>query len=124
VSVGLDSNLRLSGKTREPVEIVVTGQSVAQQQANPFVHVHVVSAGYFRALGVPIVRGRAFDDADRNDTQPVVVVGHRLAERLWPGEDPIGRRIAVRSAATNPMAVVVGVAGDVRQQTLAGTTSQ
>ena len=71
---------------------------------------------YFRALGVPLLRGRFFDANDDSGTVRVTIVSERMAERYWPGEDPIGKR--VRATSMEPMKpewlTVVGVVGDVR----------
>jgi macrolide transport system ATP-binding/permease protein len=75
----------------------------------------VASAGYFRTLGIPIVRGREFDATDRADAPQAVIVNETLAARLWPGADPTGRRIMIGSQSPN---VVVGVARDARYRTL------
>jgi putative ABC transport system permease protein len=123
VAVGLDANLPLSGTPREPLQIVADGQSLELQHENPFVHQHVVNPGYFQAMQIPIEQGRALDEADTAESQPVAVVSRRLADRLWPGGDALGRRIKVGSSATTPWVVVVGVAGDVKLQRLAGTAS-
>ena len=55
----------------------------------------VVSDGYFEALGMEIVRGRPFGSFDRSETRRVIVVNEELADRLWPGEDPIGKTITI-----------------------------
>jgi len=70
---------------------------------------------YFETLGVPIVRGRAFNRADR--TGPgVAIVSETAARRFWPGEDPIGKRI--RNGSEGPWHEVVGVARDTKVRTL------
>jgi predicted permease len=70
--------------------------------------VNIVSPDYFKTMGIPIVRGRSFSDADNEKSHPVAVVNQRLAGMLWPGRDPIGRRI--RSAGPErPWVEVVGV---------------
>ncbi|HSF18088.1 MAG TPA: ABC transporter permease [Vicinamibacteria bacterium] len=74
-----------------------------------------VSPGYFRTLGIPILAGRGFDESDRDDTAPVVVINQTLAERTFVGESPIGREITI---GTSDRATVVGVAGDARQWAL------
>jgi predicted permease len=75
------------------------------------------SANYFETLGVPILRGRAFDAHDRDGAEPVAIVSQGLARRHWGAEDPVGRRISSDRGQT--WARVVGVAGDVRQTGLA-----
>jgi predicted permease len=54
---------------------------------------NVVSRSYFTAIGLPILRGRAFNAEDREGAPRVAIINDRLAQRLWPGEDPIGRRL-------------------------------
>jgi predicted permease len=54
---------------------------------------NMVSAEYFQTMGIPIVRGRSFVRADSERSRPVAVVNQRLADMLWPGRDPIGRRL-------------------------------
>ena len=79
----------------------------------------VVSPGYFRAMGIRMLRGRDFDERD-NETGPgVVIVSESVARRLWPGEDPIGKRIAMRDhPAPKDWMNVIGVVDDIRQETL------
>src|SRR4029079_11871663 len=54
-----------------------------------------VSPAYFEALGVPVLRGRAFEDRDRKGGDGAVIVNQRLAQRHWKSEAPIGRRISI-----------------------------
>ncbi|MGE5244394.1 MAG: ABC transporter permease, partial [Betaproteobacteria bacterium] len=75
-----------------------------------------VSPGYFDALGIPIVRGRDFTDADGPGRAPVAVISQSMARMFWPGEDPIGHTIAIET--DHPIAIV-GVVGDVRHASLA-----
>jgi putative ABC transport system permease protein len=76
-----------------------------------------VSPGYFETLGVSIHRGRPIDDRDRADTVPVAVVDQTFAERMWPGEDPLGKRVKFGSDPADdedPWMTVVGVAEHVK----------
>jgi putative ABC transport system permease protein len=75
-----------------------------------------VIGNYFQAAGIPLLRGRAFNEADRADSQLVVIVNRTLAEHYWPGKDPIGRRIkiGVPESAT-PWMTVVGEIADIKQ---------
>jgi putative ABC transport system permease protein len=72
----------------------------------------VVTPGYFAAMGIPIVAGRDFDASDDRDGAAVVLINHALAQREWPGQDPIGQRM--RAGADGPWMNVIGVVGDVR----------
>ena len=76
----------------------------------------VTSPDYFRTMGVPVVEGRAFSDADRADTQKVVIVNQTLARKFFPGADPLGRQLHL--GLNDLDAVIVGVVGDVRHQKL------
>jgi putative ABC transport system permease protein len=75
---------------------------------------YAISEGYFATLGITVLRGRVFDDGDRLDSRPVAVINAAMAERYWPGEDPLGRRFQTDSI-DDPMREVIGVVGDVRQ---------
>ena len=72
-----------------------------------------VSRDFFDTLGVPIVKGRAFASTDRDGTQPVAIVSTSLAERYWPGQDPIGKRLHLENSRGDWLHVV-GVVSDVR----------
>ena len=79
--------------------------------------VYRASPEYFHTFGLPLIRGRLFEAADRADRTPVAVVSQGLAQRYWPGRDPVGSRITFgdpTDSATSWM-TVVGVVGDVRQ---------
>jgi predicted permease len=72
-----------------------------------------VDPGYFAAMGIQIVRGRAFDARDREGGARATIISERTAEKFWPGEDPIGRRFS-RGGPNTPRDEVVGVARNVR----------
>jgi predicted permease len=81
---------------------------------------NLVSADFFDALGLRVVRGRAFNEAEANSGARVVVVSESAARRLWPGEDALGKRLAIDAARADsksgpaPPFEVVGVARDTR----------
>ena len=91
----------------------VEGQPVTSEAERRSAYSRIVGADYFQALGVPLVRGRAFSQRDTLDAPKVVVVNQTMAERVWPNEDPIGRRL-VLEGEERP-AEVVGVVADTRQ---------
>jgi len=73
-----------------------------------------VTPGFFSTLGIRLLRGRDFNDADRPGKQQVAIVNESMAKALWPGEDPIGMRIGEVDAANPDWRTVVGVVSDVR----------
>jgi len=87
------------------------GQSPSEYASNGFYPELSGDKDYFRTFGTPILRGRAFTDADRENAPLVAVVSEMAAKRLWPGENPIGKRIHYLSDST-AWRTVVGVAGD------------
>jgi hypothetical protein len=79
-----------------------------------------ITPGYFDVLGIPIVRGRAFEDADMTDNSGVTIVTESTASNLWPGQDPIGQRLLMAFGPDQEVALeVVGVARDA-QTTVVG----
>jgi putative ABC transport system permease protein len=78
-----------------------------------------VSSGYFETLGVPLIRGRTFTQEDDAESPPVVIVNRTLAERHWPGGDPLGERLLFGATPEERRALtIVGVVGDVKDQGL------
>ncbi len=77
---------------------------------------NIVSEGYFDVLGIPLLRGRGFEAYDRDGTVPVAVIDETMAERFWPGEDPVGKRVSIipEEEGEPEWRTVVGVAANVR----------
>ncbi len=86
----------------------------------PVTTFHIIDRDYFRTLGIPLLSGRAFNVQDEAaGATPVVIISQRLARQVFPGEDPIGRRIRPNISSgpgDAPMRVVVGVVGDVKAE--------
>lgn len=78
-----------------------------------------VTPGYLEALGIPISRGRSIMASDDERAQPVVLINQLFAERIWPGEDVVGKQIQL-GGPTRPWRTVVGVVGNVRHEGLDG----
>jgi putative ABC transport system permease protein len=99
----------------------VEGRTMPSDTNLPFAVYRVVNPDYFNAMGIPLQRGRVFDQRDNAESTPALIVNRRLAEQFWPGEDPTGKRLKIGPAdSPNPWATVVGVVGDVRQVGLYG----
>jgi putative ABC transport system permease protein len=94
----------------------IEGRPVADGQAAPRAEERGVSPNYFRALGVPLLRGRTFDDHDHDEGAPVVIVSQGLARRNWGDTDPVGQRLSDDGGHT--WNTVIGVVGDVRNASL------
>ncbi len=98
-------------------DFTIEGQSGDEQKRNPPSNYVAVSPGFFRALRVPLLKGRLVGPEDGPDTPKVVVVSRALAERYWPGQDPLGRRLKFGAPdSKGAWHSVVGVVGDVRNR--------
>lgn len=95
---------------------------------NPSIQSRSVTPGYFQTMGIPLMRGRLFDARDGGEAPLVVVISEALAERYWPGQDPVGRRITynsgidgdgVRDVGGAGSREIIGIVGDVRHLALA-----
>jgi putative ABC transport system permease protein len=94
--------------------IEIEGRPAADRFELPSVDSRTITPGYFDTLRLPLVQGRAFTDDDRANTEPVAIVSASMAQRFWPGIDPIGRRFRVAGdGEPGPWLAVVGVSGDV-----------
>jgi putative ABC transport system permease protein len=79
----------------------------------------IVSADYFRAMGIPVVRGRPFTGRDTTSPAGVVIINRLLADQLWPGADPIGRRVSrARNPGSDQWSTVVGVVANEVQEAI------
>jgi putative ABC transport system permease protein len=91
----------------------VEGQPHDPRHALPLAEETPISPDYFRALGVPLLKGRLFSDADR--TTPVLIINQTMAKQYFPNQDPIGKRIQTGDPDPKaPWETVVGVVGDVK----------
>ena len=115
------SNLPLSGDGGTGTPRVVGRPSPEGEFGES--HLRTVSANYFDVMGVPVLRGRAFDEHDGPEAPPVVVVNKTFAERVFPGEDPLAGRITFRFTEGRPPFRIVGVVGDEKITSLDARTT-
>jgi predicted permease len=97
--------------------VVAEGRELREGEEGVSVGFNTVGPGYFRTMGAPLLRGREFTDADREGAPGVAVVNEALAEALWPGQDPLGKRLSFEGPR-GPFLEVVGVASDIKYRTL------
>jgi predicted permease len=111
-----------SGQGWDLPRFAAEGQSVAQATENPSLNLESIHPNYFETLEVPLVRGRAFTSADRDGAPHVAIVSEDLPSRLWPGQDPIGKRLKMgEMGSPSPWSfTVIGVAGQTRYRAVAG----
>ncbi len=120
IGVATNSNLPLGGAP-DRLSVTLEGQSIDDQQRNPFVNRKVVSPGYFELMGVSLLTGRVPDGRDPPDGPPVAVVSRRTAESLWPGKSPIGQRLKFgRPGSRMPWMEVVGLVENVQAERVGG----
>ncbi len=98
---------------------VTADQPLEPGEITKIIAIKPASPGYFRALGIPLVAGRTFDRADHEQQTGVAIVSRALAERVWPGEDPIGKLATTGVDVTEPdWFTIVGVVESVRMSEL------
>lgn len=108
------------------LNIQIEGQSLDEQQRNPYVNAQIVSYGYFQTMKIPLLSGRFFDERDQEQTIPMAIISQRVAEYFWPGQDPVGKQLKLTGRGQNyhpatddpidPWLIVAGVVGNVRQR--------
>jgi len=122
--LAISDTLPPSGGTQATffASIEVPGRPRLAQGTGGMVGWRLVTPSYFPALSIPIVRGRAFTEADRAPTEQPVILSESLAAKLFPGDDPCGKMIRfVAFDRRGPWRTVVGVAGNVKNN---GLTTQ
>ena len=98
----------------------IEGRPAVSRQSIPIVSFAQVTPGYFLAMGIPVLKGREFNNVDNTDQSPkVAIVNATLARRFFSDSDPIGKRICMgEDASKGPWLTVVGVVGDAALQSL------
>jgi putative ABC transport system permease protein len=103
--------------------LTVEGRTVLSVGQAPMINHCVIGTDYFRAMGIPLLAGRDFTDADADGAVLVTIINETLAREFFPNEDPLGKRVRFGPPEDNePWHTIVGVAKDVRHDGLdAGT---
>jgi predicted permease len=96
---------------------VLEGQSREEAAGNPMLNMEVAAPDYFATLGVPVLQGRAFTDADRAGAPPVALLSQSAARHYWPGQNPIGKRLRFGSNLERTL-TVVGIVPETRYRDL------
>ncbi len=112
VAVGVVNSVPLSGAGGD-VPFSIEGRPPASPDDQLFAFYRVASANYFKAMSIPLLRGRSFTENDSKNAPKVVIVDQTLAEGLWPGENPLGHRLRI-DLGEPFVAEVIGVVGNIR----------
>lgn len=116
-AAGLVSNLPLTGASMSTT-FTIEGRPPASPQERPIADYTIASPGFFKALRIPVVRGRAFGPEDAANAPGVLLINEAMARRFWPGEDPVGQTVSVSVGKYKGPRQIVGVVGDVRRTAL------
>ena len=124
--VGGSSDLPLAGDLSDGAFLLVDRQPKMEDferlihtARTGYADYSVASEGYFKALGIPLVRGRLFDDRDTVDVPHVAVISESLARATWPNQDPFGKTIEFGNMDGDMrLLTIVGIVGDVRDRNL------
>ena len=123
-SVGAISQVPLAGGGPQ-FTFSVEGRPLPTPAEAPIASYRILTPGYFQTMGIPILKGRAITEADDQNALQVAVINQNLADKMWPGEDPIGKRLTVGVPLPNEQpeyVTVVGLAGNVKHTSLNGET--
>jgi predicted permease len=123
-AVGAVAGLPLAG-SRFNISFTVDGRPAVPPSQQPTMEVRIATPGYFRTLGIPVRRGRAFTEGDGPESPQVVVLSESAVRRFFPDEEPIGRTIRLglgRGRGRRAGGEVVGVVGDVKDLGLAAAS--
>ena len=100
--------------------IAVDGHTLGPGELPPVPGWSIIDTDYFRAMGIPLLNGRTFEETDTADSLGVVVIDEFLAGKYWPNDNPVGRRIRLGVLPGAKVMTIVGVVGNVKNNDLAG----
>jgi putative ABC transport system permease protein len=103
----------LSGGYVQAFEI--QGRAPLPPDANQNTNFYAVDAGFFKAMGIPLLRGRLLTERDNGDAPHVAVINETMAKKMFPDEDPLGKRLTFTGSSNLDWYEIVGVVGDVKQ---------
>lgn len=124
-SVAMNSVLPLTDivktSTQSQAIFTIEGQSEVAQSENPFISVQRITPNYFDLMEIDFLKGRTFSNAEYTSHHQQVIIDQQLAETLWPGEFPLGKRIKMGGITSDePYLTVIGVVNNVKHQSITG----
>ena len=117
ISVGGVDPLPMSGSDSSS-SILIEGQPIVPQAERASAGDRLITPGYFEAMKIPLLEGRALTSQDRAETLPVLVVNESFARRFFPGQRALGKRIGLEDDGKLRWAEIIGIVGNVKHQKL------
>lgn len=117
-SAGMVNFLPLYGGLGSSTGFKIMGQPEPPPGQGPSTDVRVADAGYFEVMGIPLLRGRQFSDAEQKEAKRVILINEALARKYFPNQDPLGQRLDVAMFENPVVTEIVGVVGNVRYDSL------
>ncbi|HEX3229290.1 MAG TPA: ABC transporter permease, partial [Pyrinomonadaceae bacterium] len=114
-AAGAVLSLPLTG-AQESTDVFIEGRPKLTAGERPNADYTIVTPDFFKALRIPLLRGRQFSDLDRKDATAVIIINDALAQRYWPNEDPLGKQITV--GFEKQPREIVGIVATIKQTTL------
>lgn len=121
-SAGAVNFLPFYGGLGSNTGFTIEGRPLPAPGEEPATDVRVADPGYFKAMGIPVLRGRNFTDDEATQARHVVLISEAMARKHFAGEDPLGKRITVDMAENPVPTEIVGVVGDVKYESLVDET--
>src|SRR5262249_39907821 len=113
-----------SSSSRINVSFNAEGYAPADGEEPPLARLRIVSPGLFSVLGMQVIAGRDFNDADRRGAEPVAIVNQTLAQRYFPNGDAVNRHLLTTDTPPKNIGRIVGVVADVDDEHLSGQGAQ
>ncbi len=117
-SAGIVNYLPLYGGLGAATGFTVEGRPPLPPGRDLSTNVRVSDADYFKVMRIPLLRGRNFTDAETREVKSVVLISESLAQKYFPGEEPLGQRVKVQMSEKPVPAEIIGIVGDVRYDSL------
>jgi putative ABC transport system permease protein len=111
-AVGAINDLPVTGNSSVNGDFSIVGQPAPEPGQAPVAEFRIVTNDYFRAIGIALIKGRTFNERDRLDSTPVILINETLAKRFFADENPIGHQL---NALSDKPSEIIGVVGDARQ---------
>jgi putative ABC transport system permease protein len=116
-AAGLVTNLPMSGAAMS-VSFQIDGQPVASDQESPRTDYTTTSQNFFKAMSIPLLKGRTFSEMDNERSPEVAIINEEMASRFWPGANPLGQGVFLTLGGRRSRREIIGVVGNVRRASL------